>query len=269
MDEQPTRYFTEIDPTLPPEELAAAIRFAVEIWTMEMWSMEMGEAALPVEIVDRLHAWADDPRPPVARAAIMALIAADACPLEELGIWLATFADEPEQDTIANILWKLSDLIEEEDASRWLAFLASVVARYHNYTAAILMEFHVNRYPDDYDLLWPHVEALLDMHNPDVTTPVMVCILEHVIVNRFWGPESPNIAGWITGADDLRKHVLLGIAAYQGLHEGRLSEIVQALSGDADPEIAATARKMLTAEKALVKERKTKKHKARRPSKRQ
>lgn len=249
--EDADRYFTTIDQNLTDGYLAVQIWQALQFFAEveEFVFAETGEhLKLPDEDVAVLRRWAQDPDAAIRKAAIEALIALGYVRWEDLACWGS--------DEVEDIRWGLLDpspgeplqTLYDSEPDQYIRILIKAAELRADYTAGRILR---DLSADDQRLerIWPEMERLLDIADPDLTTMVMVTYFEDVITEHNWGPNDRHLTSWMDGSKPNRQWVLLGIASYMGLHEGKLKAIVEALSHAQHPDIAAVAREMLHGKK--------------------
>ncbi len=244
-------YFSTIDQSLPVRSFVQQIGYCLRYFleTAEFALAETGEhRQLADEDIAALRRWAQDSNREISLAALQALIECGSYDWEELLQW-ACAEDEGVREIVMHYMESpfshepMSSLLES-DPDRYLHLLFKAAETRADYSAGRLL---TDLSADDQflDRIWPEMVRLLDLNDIDLNTMLMAVYFEHVITKRNWGADDPHINPWLAGDYPLRQHILLGIASWMGLHEGKLKSIVQALTRAHDPEIAAIAREML------------------------
>jgi hypothetical protein len=251
MDENAQRYFTELDASLSPKELAKQIE------TTANWLCYDPEGVHPLAETDRslLRIWAKEAHPLVRVAAIKALVTLGNVEWDDISHW----AIDADKDVRITAIDQADRTVESRE--RFIHLLLAVMECHTDFYAGI--ELHMLIAHDDAMLerVWPELERLLVKNDPALNSLLLCCLFEHIIPQKGWGPDDPHIAHWITGDFHTRQAMLLAIAEREGIDAKRFREIVKALTRSSIPQVATEARAMLS--KKAAAPRKGKHHQKR------
>lgn len=208
--------------------------------------METQNDGLPDEL-ELLRQYAEDKDPYFRAPAVSELCASWPVSWEDLEKWALDTAELVRSNAIGEMEsdFRPAGELCRTDKARFVALLEEAIRRYGDYAAGNALYWISAEDDEMLELTWAAAERLLSPDDVDSNTVVNVCYLEHVITDKNWGPDDPHIAPWIKGTDIVRKCMLLNVASWMGLGDGRLREITEALSRDADKDIAAGARELL------------------------
>lgn len=213
---------------------------------------DAGTYCLHPDDIAVLQRWTQDAEPVIRQAAMQTLCRFGPLTWEELAQW----TQDDDEDVAAAVIDCLQSIgfasqaavLCQADKPRCVALLADAVVRKSSYAAAMLLR----QLADDDEWLafiWPAAEAILDACDPASYTAITVCFFEDVIPERNWDADDLHLRPWFTPQHTARQYALFKIAEYIGLDEGKLREIVAALTRSADREIARTARELLDKQK--------------------
>lgn len=258
MNEERTkkRWIEPLAPNLSDVERAESLKAALDRCleaAVEAQGDAEGEAAdelwfsnvidLADEDLRLLRLYARDPSSQVRAVVVEHMAHYGPCTLDDLELW----CQDPDELVRQSVLFLMtSDLraageLCSKDRHRCVNILVAAMEHYVDYAAANAMGELWEQDDEWLQLTWTAAESLLDLHNPGVTLMLTCCYYEHVIPNSRWGPDHPNLRRWVEGDDPDRKMALLKIANCWGLDEGHMRDIIEALVGDPDLRIAATA----------------------------
>jgi hypothetical protein len=240
------RWLEPLDPELSGAEQAEILEAALDSRVKS--AVEAGTSPdLAQDDLDLLSEYAKDQYPDVRAVAVDFLASHGPCSWEDVEAW----AKDPDEvvrenvlDRMDNSFWAAGKLCDK-DKERCCDIVVSVIGTYVDYTAANLMESLRSQGDEWLELTWMAAEDILDLKRPELTLLLTCCYLEHVIPDSEWGPEDMHIREWIEGDDAGRKIILLKIANYRGVDEGRMADLVYALQSDPNEQIAATAEGIL------------------------
>lgn len=250
MTDKLKRYFFPLDPGLPDEERVRLIKLYDKNVLDDLHALDDDDAEIPVHPEDS-EVWRGYTQDTCAE--VRALGVDLLCENGPVG-WddLETWTMDQDEKVRSSALFPMhyADSYEvgklcDSDRPRCVSLLARVARQYDDYGAMRTMSMLAEEDSEWLELTWRTADGILDSERPSLNTAVICSYLEHVIPDNNWGPDDPHIKPWIAGYDPLRKMVLLKIANYWGLEEGRLHDITEALAGDSDPNTATTARGIL------------------------
>lgn len=142
--------------------------------------------------------------------------------------------------------WRAASRLCLSGKARCVQLVADVAVKYPDeyQSATILKELS---YRDDewLDLTWKAINDLVEIDDPDINTKVLVCYLEHVVIDRNWGPDDSHINSWVYGDDCAKQGFLLMIAAQEELDKGKLRDIIQALTNSKHIRIRTSAKDVI------------------------
>jgi hypothetical protein len=219
-----------VDPSLPDEQFAEWLDYALD--RVELASDE-------VELVRK---WSREAGPKTRYSASNYLFWHGPCSIEDIEAW-AMDAEEGVRSLIADVVDICpGSKVLFADKERFARLVSAVAERFPNDFSPIhtLRDF-TKKDSEWLELSWREANRLLDIDNADLTSVLIVSYFEHVIVEQNWGPDDPHIRSWVYGNDAKRKQILLEVACWMGLDDGRLREIVQALAKSQDKDISSCA----------------------------
>jgi len=189
-----------------------------------------------------LRQWTENSEPFVRQGAVQALCEFGPVNWEDLEAWLC---DENE-DVVRMVIWSMENHITksaawslcESDKKKCAVLLCEVVKQKASMAVAIQLRMLADE--DEWlEIIWPKAEEVLDAGGD--LTAIIVGFFEDVIKERNWGPDDPHLCHWFEPEYELRQYALLKVAAWMGLNEGRLREIVERLTQSSHAEIVRIA----------------------------
>lgn len=204
-----------------------------------------GDSLTPVD-VEALRILAEDGNPGVRAPAVDFLCHRGPVAWEDLARW----GLDPDGDVRQSVFWAMEHTthaagrLAEEDPERWAALVAASAERYGE-----MPEFGCGSFTDHHPArlaaLWPHLGRLLDLGHQDLNSSIISGCLEDALAHGAVRPGDAHLQAWIHGDSLERKMALLSVVQWFGLREEWQREIAEALSQDANPIVAETARTFL------------------------
>jgi hypothetical protein len=230
---------SELSDTERAEELEVAIQQAVK----DGVSIGDRQVCLAAEDIGLLRHYARDPSPQVRAVAIDYMTEYGPCSWEDLEQWSQDSDALVRQNVLSSMysdLWSAGKLCTT-NKQRCIDILSATIENYVDSAAGNLMD-NLRQIDDEWlELTWSTAESLLDLKKPDIALMLTCCYFEHVIPESGWGSDHLNLRHWVEGDDSERKMILLKIANYMGLEEGRMRDLAEVLQSDPDPRIASIA----------------------------
>lgn len=237
----PTRFFDTVDPVATPQQRVAQIRQAYRYFQGSCMSDESCE--LPEADYCLLRLWVRDADGAVRAVAVAILLQGTTVTWDDLLEWLQDTCEDVRTATLRAMSdrWLPVGQCCAADKPRCAQLLMDTADRYADMAVSAVFRDLIEEDSAWLPMLWPGVERLLDENRADLNSMIGCGFLEHFLPEQQWGADSPYLAAWMTGNHHARQYVLLKVAAWMGLHEGRLREITQALTKAHDPKIREIA----------------------------
>lgn len=239
-----TEPFDGIDLSLPDEQLAEWLSFVLDRRSA-VDDDDNQVVTLSGQETELLRKWSRAAGPKTRRVAVGFLVDFCPCSWDELETW----ARDDDQDVRHQVVYGGYGLAREQlrsDKARWICLLSEAAERYpDDYQPSFVLRDLASENLETLDLTWDAANRLLDTNDAELNTMLYVGYFEHVVPDMGMGPDDRHVEPWIRGSDEKRQRMLLRIAAYWGLDNGRMQEVVEALTRAKVRCVAGLARDVL------------------------
>lgn len=241
------RFFERFDESLTDGERLRMLR-ECEKWLLATARQIEGDIELPEMDLAVLREYARDASPAIRAFAVGFLCEHGYAAWSDLEAWARDSEQEVRESVTHAVERSFGETGEmcRSDRERCIKLIAEAIERHADYSGGIAL--HQLSQEDDrwLELTWSEAGRLLDTAKPEIVELLACCYYEHVVPERNWGPDDPHLKDWVRGSETMRKCVLLNVARWVGLGEGRMREIAEALA-QGHGEIASMARDLLRA----------------------
>lgn len=199
------------------------------------------------EDVESAKGHSRNPNPKVRGNWIRYLLENGPCTWDDLQTWTLDPVEEIRWQVLYAMGndWDVAGYLCSSDKTRAINILIEAATRYGDMQIGITMRELSEKDAQWLEVTWKAADRLLQGATPQLVSALECGYFEHVIPDNNWGSEDPHIRPWVAHGGNWRKLMLLRIAAYQGMNEGRLRDIILSLARDKDQEIASLAQGML------------------------
>lgn len=250
MDNASRQLFDGIDLSLPDEQFAEWLEHVLD-QRVEIDSDDNSIVTISADEIALLQKWSRDAGPKTRRVAVEFLVHYGPCGWDDVEAWVLD-SDEAVRSCAMDDVHTFGELtvggrLCRADKKRWIDLIASAAERYPEecFSAIDTLRWFAVDGDEWLEHTWNAANRLLDLNNVDLNTSLIVSYFEDVVWQLGWGPENSYLQPWIRGKDGWRQIILLRIATWLNLDEGRMREIVQALTQSKVKDVAILAQGVL------------------------